>query len=77
MGKFHQFLKESSAHDTSVFSFQDNNFSKSQWIFTKNDMFIDSLETWFGVANGQISSICVMAGYYRFTFLFVLIFVLF
>ena len=30
MGNFHQFLTESSAHDTSVFSFLDDNFSKYQ-----------------------------------------------
>ena len=45
----------SSACDT--FIFQDNNSSKSQWIFTKLDMCIDIVEIWFGIANGQISSV--------------------
>ena len=35
MGKFRQFLTGLSARSTSVFSFQDDNFSKYQWIFTK------------------------------------------
>ena len=55
MGNFHQFLKELSAHKTSVFSFQDNNGSKSQWIVTKVDMCIDTAEIWFGIANRQFS----------------------
>ena len=33
--KFHKFLTELSARDTSVFSFLDDNFSENQWIFTK------------------------------------------
>ena len=32
MDKFCQFLTELSALDTSLFSFQDDNFSKYQWI---------------------------------------------
>ena len=39
------------------FSFPDDNLSKHQWIFTKLGMYIDILEIWFGIANGQISSI--------------------
>ena len=59
MGKFRQFLKELSAHDTPIFSFQDNNCSKCQWIFTKLVMFmcIYIVEICFGIANGQILSI--------------------
>ena len=57
MGKFHQFLTKLPACDTSVFSFLDDNFSKYQWIFTKLGMCIDIVEFWFGIANGQISSI--------------------
>ena len=53
MSKFRQFLTELSACDTSVFSFQDNNLSKSQWIFTF-DMCIDIVMVWVGIANGQI-----------------------
>ena len=39
------------------FSFPDDNLSKHQWIFTKLGMCINILEIWFGIANGQISSI--------------------
>ena len=56
VGKFRQFLTELSARNTSIFSFQDNNLSKSQWIFTQLDMCID-VEIWFGIAVGCISSI--------------------
>ena len=55
MGKFHQILTEIPARDTPVFSFPDDNLSK-QWIFTKLGMCIDIVEIWFGIANGQISS---------------------
>ena len=41
----------------SVFSFPDDSFSKYQWIFAKLGMCIDIAEIWFGIANGQISSI--------------------
>ena len=41
MREFHQFLTELSARDTSIFSFLDNNLSKSQRIFTHLDMCID------------------------------------
>ena len=57
MGKFLQFLTELSARDTPIFSFPDDNLSKHQWIFTKLGMCIDIVEIWFGIANGQISSI--------------------
>ena len=57
MGKFHQFLMELSARDTPIFLFPDDNLSKNQWIFTKLGMCIDIVEIWFGIANGQISSI--------------------
>ena len=36
-------------------SFPDVNLSKPQWIFTKLGIFIDIVEIWFGIANGQIS----------------------
>ena len=46
-----------STHRTSVrISFPDDNLSKHQWIFTKLAMCIDIVETWFGIANKQISS---------------------
>ena len=57
MGKFRKLLPELSAHDSSIFLFQDDNFSKYQWIFTKHALSIDIVETCFGIANGQISSI--------------------
>ena len=38
------------------FSFPDDNLSKHQYIFTKLGMCIDTVEIWFGIANGQISS---------------------
>ena len=57
MAKFRQFFTELSARDTFVFLFQDNNLSKSQWIFTKLEMCIDIVEIWFGIAFGYITSI--------------------
>ena len=57
MGKFHQFLTELSAHNTFIFSFPDDNFSKYQQIFTKLGMCIDIVEICFEIANGQILSI--------------------
>ena len=56
-GKFHPFLIELSAHNTSVFYFQDNNFSKYQWIFTKFDLYIDIAEICFPIAHCRISAI--------------------
>ena len=44
MYKFHYFLTELSARDTSKVSFQDTNLSKSQQIFTQLDMGIDTVE---------------------------------
>ena len=80
MDEFRPFLTELSARNTSVFYFQDNNLSKSQWIFTKFDVYIDILEICFGRAYWQSSSIfdrviCPRhdnGGYYRFTFYFVI-----
>ena len=77
MDKFCQILMELSARDISIFSFPDYNLSKHQWIFTKLVMFIDIVEIWFGIANGQILSnfdgaICrdeIMVGYYSLMFL--------
>ena len=34
-------------------SFSDDNLSKHRWIFTKLGMWIDIVEIWFGIANGQ------------------------
>ena len=56
MGKFCQFFTELSARDMPIFSFQDDNLSKHQWIFTKLGMCIDIVEIWFGIANVQILS---------------------
>ena len=57
MGKFYLFLTELSASNTSIFYFEDNNLSKSQWIFSKFDMCIYIVEIRFGIAHCQISSI--------------------
>ena len=59
MGKFHQLFAELSAHDLSVFSLPYDNFCKYQWTFTKLGMCFDIVEIWFGIANGQISSIFI------------------
>ena len=48
---------ELSARDTSIFSVLDNNLSKCQSVFTKLGICIDTVEIWFGIANGQILSI--------------------
>ena len=50
-GQISSIFLQSYLHGTSVFSFQDNNLSKSQWIFTKLDMCIDIVEIYFGIAN--------------------------
>ena len=50
MGRFCQVLTELSAHNTSVFSFLDNNLGKSQWIFTKLGMCINWYESWWNTA---------------------------
>ena len=57
MGKFRKILTEISARDTPIFSFPDNYLSKYQGILTKLGTCIDIKEIWFGIANGQISSI--------------------
>ena len=57
IGRFHQFLTELSAHNRSIFSFLDDNFSKYAWIFTKLGVCIDIVEICFGIADRQISSL--------------------
>ena len=47
MGKFIQILKELSARDTVIFSFQDDNLSKCKGILTKFGTCIDIKEIWF------------------------------
>ena len=69
MGKFCLFWTELSACNTSIFYFQDNNLSKSQWIF----MCIDIVEISFGIAHCQIltelsAHNMIMAGYHHFIF---------
>ena len=59
MGKFRQILMELSALDTPIFSFLGDNLSKHHRILNKLDTCIDIKEIWFGIANGQISSIFV------------------
>ena len=57
-----------SAHDMSVFSFLDDNFSKCQWIFIKLGMCICIVEIWCRIADGQILSILdrVICPYFYF-----------
>ena len=50
-------VRESVRSPSVCFSFPDDNLSKHQWIFTKLGMCIDIVEIWFGIANGQISSV--------------------
>ena len=57
MGIFRHFLTELSARDTPIFSFQGNNVSKSQRIFTQLDMCIDIVEICLRITIGYISSI--------------------
>ena len=56
MGKFRQLLTELSAHQTSVFSFLDDNFSKYRWIYTKLGMCIGIVETLFGIADSSLDT---------------------
>ena len=56
MNKFCQIFAKLSARDTPIFSFSDDNLSKSQGSLTKLAICIDIKEIWFGIANGQISS---------------------
>ena len=56
MGKFHQLLTEVFSRDTPIFSFPNNYLCKCQGIVTKLGTCIDIKEIWFGIANGQISS---------------------
>ena len=53
MGKFHQFLTELSARDTSIFSFPDNNLSIYPWIFTKLGMSSAVVESGAGLLLGK------------------------
>ena len=57
MGKLRPVWTELSARNTSVFYFQNNNSSNSQWIFTDFDMCNDIVKRYFGIAHCQISSI--------------------
>ena len=41
----------------SIFSFLNDNLGNYYQIFTKLGMYIDIVEIWFGIVNGQISSI--------------------
>ena len=44
-------------HPSVHISFPDDKLDKCQWIFIKLGVYIDIVEIWFGIANGQISSI--------------------
>ena len=50
-------VSQSVIHPSVHFLFPDDNLSKHKWIFTKLGMCIDIVEIWFGIANGQFSSI--------------------
>ena len=56
MGKFHHFLTELSAGDTSGFGFQTITSVNVNVFLTKLPMCIDIIEVCFGNANGQILS---------------------
>ena len=49
-------VSRTSVHPSVRFSFPDDNLSKHQRIFTKFGIFIDIVEIWFWIANGQILS---------------------
>ena len=57
MGLFRQILMELSAWDTPIFLFLDDNLCKCQEILTKLGTCFDIQEIWFGIANGQNSSV--------------------
>ena len=54
----------------SVFSFPDDNLNKCQRIFTKLGIYIDIVKIWFGITNGQFSSIFDEVIYDTSVFLF-------
>ena len=56
MVEFRLFLTQLSASNTSIFYFQDNNFNKSQWIFTKFDVYINIVEICFVITHRQFLS---------------------
>ena len=56
MGKFRQILIEFSSWDKPIFSFLHDTLSECQGVLTKLGTCIDIKEIWFGIANGQISS---------------------
>ena len=80
MGKFRQFFTELSVLHIPYFRFRTIT-SKYQWIFTKLCMCIDIVDIWFEIAMGKLRQLLtelsahhtIMAGYYRFMFLFYII----
>ena len=50
-------VKQSADVHPSIFLFPDDNLSKYQLSFTKFGMCIDIVEIWFGIANGQVTSV--------------------
>ena len=61
MGKVYQFLTELSACDTSVFLFQDNNLCKSQWFFTKLDVWLILWRPGLGLLLGNCQCLTVIS----------------
>ena len=49
-------VHQSYVHLSVHFLFLNDNLSKHQWIFTKFVACINTVEIWFEIANGQISS---------------------
>ena len=72
IGKFRQSLTVNCPREMPIFSVLDDNLCKYQGILNKLGTYIDIKEIWFGIANGQISSLTelsardtIMAGFYR------------
>ena len=55
----------------SVFLFLEDNLNKSKWIFTKLSVYIDIWDSWFGIVNGQFSSIFDRVIYLRYVLIFI------
>ena len=77
MAKYRLFWTELSARNTSVFYFQNNNLSKSQWIFTKFDICVYIVRSALGLLIGKFRQFLtelsardmIIAGYYLSRFI--------
>ena len=70
VGKFRQLLTELSVHDTSVFSFPDDEFSKYQWIFTKLYICIAIVKIWLGLVMSKFQFLTELSARDTFVFSF-------